>query len=200
MGVDPRRGDQIVRGAAVLPHGTGRAVRVCVFAGVDQAEAAKAAGADRVGSQDLVDAILRDGPKAIDFDAVVATPDQMPMLSKAGRVLGPRGLMPNPKTGTVTQDPAGAVAQLKQGRAEFRVDKHGHIHGGVGPAASDPAKLEDNVCAFVSAVADAKPPGAKGTPLSPLYIRQCYVATTFGRGYNVALPSLFDAVKRFRAQ
>jgi len=198
MGVDPRKGDQIIRGAAVLPHGLAKSVRVCAFVNPDLVDAVRRAGADIIGSLDLVDALQRDGTKAISFDKVVATPDQMPVVSKAARLLGPRGLMPNPKVGTVTTDPAAVIAELKRGRIEFRVDKHGHIHGGVGSAAWELEKLQDNVGAFVAAVVNARPPGVKAPGMSPAYLQQCFVASTFGRGYCVSIASLIDAAKKHR--
>ena len=162
LGVDPRHADQMVRGVVNLPNGTGRTVRVAVFAKGDKAEEAKAAGADIVGAEDLVESV--QGGK-IDFDRCIATPDMMPLVGRLGKVLGPRGLMPNPKVGTVTPDVAAAVKASKGGAVEFRVEKAGIVHAGVGKASFDAKALEENIRAFADAVIKAKPTGAKGNYL-----------------------------------
>src|SRR6201991_132849 len=160
LGVDPRHADQMVRGVVNLPNGTGRDVRVAVFARGAKADEAKAAGADVVGAEDLVE-IVQGGK--IDFDRCIATPDMMPLVGRLGKVLGPRGMMPNPKVGTVTMDVAGAVKASKGGAVEFRVEKAGIVHGAVGKASFSADKLTENIKAFADAVIKAKPPGAKGT-------------------------------------
>lgn len=171
---------------------------VCAFVSTALVDAVRAAGASVIGDIDLVQRIVSEGPKAITFDKVVATPDQMPVLSRAARVLGPRGLMPNPKVGTVTEDPASVVSELRGGRIEFRVDKHAMLHAGVGKAEWAADQLLKNVGAFVAAVAAAKPTKLKCAPLSPLYIKQCYIASTFGPGYHVQLPSLYETARLAR--
>lgn len=159
LGVDPRHADQMVRGAVVLPHGTGKTVRVAVFAKGAKVDEAKAAGADLVGTDELVEMIQAGN---IDFDVVVAAPDCMGVVGKIGRILGPKGLMPNPKTGTVTPDIAKAVKNVKGGQVAFRVDKKGNIHAGIGKASFDAAKIAENVIAFVTAINKQKPASAKG--------------------------------------
>ncbi|SFO94166.1 50S ribosomal protein L1 [Hydrogenimonas thermophila] len=159
LNVDPRHADQMVRGAVVLPHGTGKNVRVAVFAKGAKADEAKEAGADVVGAEDLVEQIQGGN---IDFDIVIATPDMMGQVGKIGRILGPKGLMPNPKTGTVTMDVAQAVKNAKGGQVNFRVDKKGNIHAGIGKASFDADKLVENLKAFVSAINKQKPASAKG--------------------------------------
>ena len=159
LGVDPRHADQMVRGAVVLPHGTGKTVRVAVFAKGAKVYEAKAAGADLVGTDELVEMIQAGN---IDFDVVVAAPDCMGVVGKIGRILGPKGLMPNPKTGTVTPDIAKAVKNVKGGQVAFRVDKKGNIHAGIGKASFDAAKIAENVTAFVTAINKQKPASAKG--------------------------------------
>jgi large subunit ribosomal protein L1 len=159
LNVDPRHADQMVRGAVVLPHGTGKNVRVAVFAKGAKADEAKEAGADVVGAEDLVEQIQGGN---IDFDIVIATPDMMGQVGKIGRILGPKGLMPNPKTGTVTMDVAQAVKNAKGGQVNFRVDKKGNIHAGIGKASFDAEKLAENLKAFVSAINKQKPASAKG--------------------------------------
>ena len=159
LGVDPRHADQMVRGVVNLPNGTGRTVRVAVFARGDKAEEAKKAGADIVGAEDLFE-IINGG--TIDFDRCIATPDMMPLVGRLGKVLGPRGMMPNPKVGTVTVDVAGAVKASKGGAVEFRVEKAGIIHAGIGKASFEVKALEENIRAFADAVLKAKPAGAKG--------------------------------------
>jgi large subunit ribosomal protein L1 len=177
LGVDPRHADQMVRGVCNLPNGSGRTVRVGVFARGPKAEEAKAAGADIVGAEDLLE-IVQGGK--IDFDRCIATPDLMPLVGRLGKVLGPRGLMPNPKVGTVTMDVAGAVKAAKGGAVEFRVEKAGIIHGGVGKASFDSSKLAENIKAFTDAVVKAKPTGAKGQ-----YVQRIAVSSTMGPGVHV---------------
>ncbi len=177
LGVDPKHADQMVRGVVNLPNGTGRTLRVAVFARGAKADEAKAAGADLIGAEDLV-ASVQGG--TIDFDRCIATPDMMPLVGRLGKVLGPRGLMPNPKVGTVTMDVAGAVKASKGGAVEFRVEKAGIIQGSVGKASFDETKLIENIAAFVDAVAKAKPAGAKGT-----YIQRVAISSTMGPGVKV---------------
>ncbi|MEZ5933918.1 MAG: 50S ribosomal protein L1 [Alphaproteobacteria bacterium] len=182
LGVDPRHADQMVRGTVNLPHGTGKTLRVAVFAKGDKAEEAKAAGADVVGADDLAQAVQGG---EINFDRCIATPDMMPVVGRLGRVLGPRGLMPNPKLGTVTPNVREAVEAAKGGQVQFRVEKAGIIHGGVGKASFDEAKLTDNIKAFVDAVNKAKPTGAKGT-----YLKKAAVSSTMGAGIHLDVGSL----------
>ncbi len=177
LGVDPRHADQMVRGVCNLPNGSGRTVRVAVFARGNKADEAKAAGADIVGAEDLME-IINSGK--IEFDRCIATPDMMPLVGRLGKVLGPRGLMPNPKVGTVTPDVAGAVKAAKGGAVEFRVEKAGIVHAGIGKASFDAQKLAENIRAFADAVARAKPTGAKGT-----YIQRIAVSSTMGPGVKV---------------
>jgi large subunit ribosomal protein L1 len=182
LGVDPRHADQMVRGVVNLPNGTGRTVRVAVFAKGAKAEEATAAGADIVGAEDLVE-IVQKGE--INFDRCIATPDMMPLVGRLGKVLGPRGMMPNPKVGTVTMDVAAAVKASKGGAVEFRVEKAGIIHGGVGKVSFDVKALEENVRAFTDAVTKAKPAGAKG-----VYVKKVSVSSTMGPGLKLDLASL----------
>ncbi|RWO41507.1 MAG: 50S ribosomal protein L1 [Mesorhizobium sp.] len=182
LGVDPRHADQMVRGVVNLPNGTGRTVRVAVFARGDKAEEAKAAGADIVGAEDLVD-IVQKG--TIDFDRCIATPDMMPLVGRLGKVLGPRGMMPNPKVGTVTTDVTAAVKASKGGAVEFRVEKAGIVHGGVGKISFDVTALEENVRAFADAVTKAKPAGAKGN-----YVKKVSVTSTMGPGLKLDVSTL----------
>jgi large subunit ribosomal protein L1 len=177
LGVDPRHADQMVRGVVLLPNGTGKTVRVAVFAKGDKAEAAKKAGADIVGADDLAEKIQAG---QIEFDRCIATPDMMVVVGKLGKVLGPRGLMPNPKLGTVTADVAGAVKAAKGGQVEFRVEKAGVLQAGVGKASFTPEALEENIKAFVEAVNRAKPTGAKGT-----YLKKVALSSTMGPGVKV---------------
>jgi large subunit ribosomal protein L1 len=177
LGVDPRHADQMVRGVCNLPNGSGRDVRVAVFARGAKADEARAAGADVVGAEDLVETVQGG---TIDFDRCIATPDMMPLVGRLGKVLGPRGLMPNPKVGTVTMDVAGAVKAAKGGAVEFRVEKAGIVHAGVGKASFDQQKLVENIRAFTDAVAKAKPSGAKGT-----YIEKIAITSTMGPGVKV---------------
>ncbi|WP_254472640.1 50S ribosomal protein L1 [Bartonella sp. B1098] len=177
LGVDPRHADQMVRGVAHLPNGTGRNIRVAVFARGDKAEEAKAAGADVVGAEDLFESINRG---VIDFDRCIATPDMMPLVGRLGKILGPRSLMPNPKVGTVTLDVAGAVKASKGGAVEFRVEKAGIVHAGIGKASFGVEKIIENIKAFASAVIKAKPQSAKGE-----YIKRVAVSSTMGVGVKV---------------
>ena len=177
LGVDPRHADQMVRGKVSLPAGTGKDVRVAVFARGDKAEEAKAAGADIVGAEDLMETI--QGGK-IEFDRCIATPDMMPIVGRLGKILGPRNLMPNPKVGTVTPDVKGAVEAAKGGEVQFKVEKAGVVHAGVGKASFDAEKLAQNVRAFVDAVARAKPAGAKGT-----YMKKVSLSSTMGPGVSI---------------
>ncbi|PKP71299.1 MAG: 50S ribosomal protein L1 [Alphaproteobacteria bacterium HGW-Alphaproteobacteria-5] len=177
LGVDPRHADQMVRGVVALPNGSGRTLRVAVFAKGDKADAAKAAGADIVGAEDLAE-IVQSGK--IEFDRCIATPDMMPLVGRLGKVLGPRGLMPNPKVGTVTPDVAEAVKAAKGGAVEFRVEKAGIIHAGVGKASFSEDQIAGNIRALIDAVQKAKPTGAKGT-----YIKRIALSSTMGPGVKV---------------
>lgn len=181
LGVDPRHADQMVRGTVNLPNGTGKTVRVAVFARGAKADEAKKAGADIVGAEDLMEAI--QGGK-IDFDRCIATPDLMPIVGRLGKILGPRNLMPNPKIGTVTMDVKGAVEAAKGGQVQFKVEKAGVIHAGVGKASFPVDKLEENIRAFVEAVSRARPAGAKGT-----YMKKVSISSTMGPGVSVDLAS-----------
>jgi large subunit ribosomal protein L1 len=167
LGVDPRKSDQMVRGSVSLPHGTGRNVRVAVFAQGAAAEAAKAAGAEHVGYEDLIKKV-QEG--FVDFDSAIATPDAMTEVRKIARVLGPRGLMPNPKTGTVTDDTAKAVKEVKAGRVDYKLDKNGNISGSIGKSTFEPVQLEENARAFVDSVVRAKPASAKGNYIQAVTI------------------------------
>lgn len=177
LGVDPRHADQMVRGVVSLPNGTGRSVRVAVFAKDQKAEEATAAGADIVGADDLMEKIQGG---FMDFDRVIATPDMMAVVGRLGKVLGPRGLMPNPKVGTVTPDVAKAVKDAKGGAVQFRVEKAGIIHAGIGKASFDEKAIAENVKTFIDAVAKAKPSGAKGT-----YIKKISISSTMGPGVKI---------------
>ena len=177
LGVDPRKADQMVRGTVNLPHGTGKTARVIVFATGERAAEAEAAGADRVGSDDLI-AEIQGG--FLDFDAAVATPDQMGKVGKIARILGPRGLMPNPKTGTVTADVTKAVSDIKGGKVNFRVDKQANLHLVIGKVSFDEAKLVENYGAALDEITRAKPASSKGT-----YLRKVAVSTTMGPGIQV---------------
>jgi large subunit ribosomal protein L1 len=185
LGVDPRHADQMVRGVCQLPHGSGRKLRVGVFAKGAKAEEAKKAGADVVGAEDLVEQVQKG---VIEFDRCIATPDMMPLVGRLGKVLGPRGLMPNPKVGTVTADVAVAVKAAKGGAVEFRVEKAGVIHAGVGKASFAEEALVDNIRAFTDAVMKAKPSGAKGT-----FVKRIAVTSTMGPGVKVEPASLGSA-------
>ena len=177
LGVDPRHADQMVRGVVNLPNGTGKTVRVAVFARGDKAEEARKAGADIVGAEDLMEQI--QGGK-IDFDRCIATPDMMPIVGRLGKILGPRNLMPNPKVGTVTPDVAGAVKSAKGGAVEYRVEKAGILHAGVGKVSFTQEALLQNIKAFTDAVQKSKPAGAKGT-----YVKRVAVSSTMGPGVHV---------------
>src|SRR5712672_1542053 len=177
LGVDPRHADQMVRGVVSLPNGTGRTLRVAVFARGAKADEARAAGADVVGAEDLVERVNGGN---IDFDRCIATPDLMPLVGRLGKVLGPRGMMPNPKVGTVTMDITNAVKASKGGSVEFRVEKAGIVQAGIGKASFSEEKLVQNILAFADAVQKAKPPGAKGT-----YIQRVAVSSTMGPGVKV---------------
>jgi large subunit ribosomal protein L1 len=182
LGVDPRHADQMVRGVCNLPNGTGRKVRVAVFAKGGKAEEAKKAGADIVGAEDLVETVQKG---TIEFDRAIATPDMMPLVGRLGKVLGPRGLMPNPKVGTVTPDVAGAVKAAKGGAVEFKVEKAGIVHAGVGKASFSEDALAGNIRAFVDAVVRAKPTGAKGT-----YLKRVSLSSTMGPGIKLDLATV----------
>jgi large subunit ribosomal protein L1 len=177
LGVDPRKADQIVRGTVALPAGTGKDVRIAVFASGEAATAAREAGADHVGADDLAEQV--EGGM-LDFDVAIATPDMMPTVGKLGRVLGPRGLMPNPKTGTVTTDPAKAVEEFKGGKVEYRTDRYGNVHVPIGKASFDADKLADNFWAVIDELQRAKPAAAKGR-----YFRKVGVSSTMGPGIRI---------------
>ncbi|MEP5729824.1 MAG: 50S ribosomal protein L1 [Sulfitobacter sp.] len=179
LGVDPRHADQMVRGVVGLPNGTGKTMRVAVFARGPKAEEATAAGADIVGAEDLME-IVQSGK--IEFDRCIATPDMMPIVGRLGKVLGPRNLMPNPKVGTVTMDVTDAVKAAKGGEVQFKAEKGGVVHAGVGKLSFDEAKLVENVRAFIGAVAKAKPSGTKGT-----YMKKINLSSTMGPGVSVAV-------------
>jgi len=181
LGVDPRHADQMVRGTVNLPNGTGKVVRVAVFARGPKAEEATAAGADIVGAEDLMETIQAG---TIEFDRCIATPDMMPIVGRLGKILGPRNLMPNPKVGTVTMDVTAAVADAKGGQVQFRAEKAGVVHAGVGKASFDKAKLAENVRAFVGAVAKAKPAGAKGS-----YMNKIAISSTMGPSVSIDVNS-----------
>ena len=183
LGVDPRHADQMVRGVVTLPNGTGRTLRVGVFARGAKADEAKAAGADVVGAEDLVEKVQGGN---IDFDRCIATPDLMPLVGRLGKVLGPRGMMPNPKVGTVTMDVTSAVKGAKGGSVEFRVEKAGIVQAGIGKASFEADKLVQNIKAFADAVQKAKPAGAKGT-----FINRVAISSTMGPGVKVEPASLF---------
>jgi len=184
LGVDPRHADQMVRGVVSLPHGTGKSLRVAVFAKGDKVKEAENAGADFVGAEDLADKIKKG---EIDFDRCIATPDMMGVVGQLGKILGPKGLMPNPKLGTVTMDVAGAVSAAKAGQIEFRVEKAGIIHAGVGKASFSAEALTDNLTAFIGAIAKAKPSGAKAT-----YMKRATVSTTMGPGVKLNIGTMLS--------
>ena len=179
LGVDPRHADQMVRGVVGLPNGTGKTMRVAVFARGPKAEEAQAAGADIVGAEDLMETVQSG---KIEFDRCIATPDMMPIVGRLGKVLGPRNLMPNPKVGTVTMDIKEAVEAAKGGQVQFKAEKGGVVHAGVGKLSFDEAKLAENIRAFVGAVAKAKPTGSKGT-----YMKRINLSSTMGPGISVAV-------------
>ena len=185
LGIDPRHADQIVRGVIELPNGSGKTVRVAVFARDAKAEEATKAGADIVGAEDLMEAI--QGGK-IDFDRCIATPDMMPVVGRLGQVLGPRGLMPNPKLGTVTMDVTAAVESAKGGAVEFRAEKTGIVHAGIGKASFGEAQIQENVEAFIKAIIKARPSGAKGT-----FIKNVTLTSTMGAGYKLDIAELEKA-------
>ena len=187
LGVDPRHSDQMVRGVVNLPNGSGRSVRVGVFARGAKADEARAAGADVVGAEDLVEKVQGG---TIDFDRCIATPDLMPLVGRLGKVLGPRGMMPNPKVGTVTMDVTTAVRGAKGGSVEFRVEKAGIVQAGIGKASFSADKLVQNIKAFADAVQKSKPPGANGT-----YIERVAVSSTMGPGVKVEPSTLFAATQ-----
>lgn len=184
LGVDPRHADQMVRGMVSLPHGTGKSVRIAVFAKGDKAEAAKAAGADIVGAEDLMEQVQKG---QIDFDRCIATPDMMAVVGRLGKILGPRGLMPNPKLGTVTMDVGAAVSAAKAGQVEFRVEKAGIVHGGVGKVSFSESVLAENIRAFIGAVVKAKPSGAKGT-----YLKRASLSSSMGPGLKLNIASITE--------
>ena len=177
LGVDPRHADQMVRGVVSLPHGTGKTIRVAVFAKADKADEAKKAGADLVGAEDLAEKIQKG---EINFDRCIATPDMMGVVGRLGKVLGPKGLMPNPKLGTVTMDVTKAVNDAKGGQVEFRAEKHGIIHAGVGKASFTEQQIKENVEAFLSAIVKAKPTGVKGK-----YLKGIAISSTMGPGVKI---------------
>ena len=181
LGVDPRHADQMVRGVVTLPNGTGKSVRVAVFARGPKADEAKEAGADIVGAEDLMETIQGG---TIEFDRCIATPDMMPIVGRLGKILGPRNLMPNPKVGTVTMDVKAAVEAAKGGEVQFKAEKAGVVHAGVGKASFDEAKLVENVRAFVDAVQKAKPSGAKGA-----YMKKVSLSSTMGPGVSISVDS-----------
>jgi large subunit ribosomal protein L1 len=185
LGVDPRHADQMVRGVVGLPNGTGKTVRVAVFARGPKADEATAAGADIVGAEDLMETIQSG---KIEFDRCIATPDMMPIVGRLGKILGPRNLMPNPKVGTVTMDVAEAVKNAKGGEVQFKVEKAGVVHAGVGKASFDEAKLVENIRAFVGAVSRAKPSGAKGT-----YMKKIALSSTMGPGVSIDVGSATES-------
>jgi len=182
LGVDPRHSDQNVRGVVALPHGSGKSARVAVFAKGAKAEEATKAGADLVGADDLAERITAG---EMNFERVIATPDMMPVVGRLGKVLGPRGLMPNPKLGTVTMDVAGAIRAAKAGQVQFRAEKAGIVHAGIGKASFSASALADNVRAFVEAIAKARPSGAKG-----IYIQKVAISSTMGPGFALDLGGL----------
>ncbi len=184
LGIDPKQGDQNVRGVVQLPHGTGKTLRVAVFAKGDKAKIAKDAGADIVGAEDLAEKVQAG---QIDFDRVIAAPDMMAVVGRLGKVLGPRGLMPNPKLGTVTNDIAEAVKATKGGQVEFRAEKAGLVHAGVGKASFSKEALIENLKTFVGAVAKAKPAGAKGS-----YIKKISLSSTMGPGVKLEISSVLN--------
>lgn len=182
LGVDPKKSDQMIRGATVLPHGTGKEVRVAVFAQGEKAEEAIAAGADIVGFEDLAESVKAG---SLDFDVVIASPDAMRVVGQLGRILGPRGLMPNPKVGTVTADVATAVSNAKAGQVRYRTDKNGIIHGGVGKVGFQPLAIKENIEALLADLKKAKPASAKGT-----YVKKVVLSTTMGAGVPIDQSSL----------
>jgi large subunit ribosomal protein L1 len=191
LGIDPKKADQLVRGTVSLPHGTGKDIRVAVFAESDNARDAEAAGADIVGGKELAEEI--SGGRALDFDVVVATPDMMPHVGKLGPILGPRGLMPNPKSGTVTPDVAKAVAEFKAGRVEFRNDRYGNVHLPVGKVSFTPEQLVENFGVAADEILRSRPAAAKGR-----FVRKIAVSSTMGVGIRVETSAVEDLVKEMR--
>jgi large subunit ribosomal protein L1 len=190
LGVDPRHADQMVRGSVLLPHGTGKSVRVLVFAKGDKAKEALEAGADYVGDEDLIKKIQEE--EWLDFDKAIATPDMMPQVSKLGKILGPRGLMPSAKTGTVTFDVAKAVRDIKAGKVDFKVDRGGVVHAPIGKVSFGEKKLLENLAAFMDALIKAKPPGAKGQ-----YIKGITISTTMGPGIKVDVNDIRNLLQKY---
>lgn len=188
LGVDPKKSDQNVRSTVALPHGTGKTVRVIAFVTEDRAKEAKAAGAIKAGNEELIEEILKG---FLDFDVAVATPDMMKSLGKVAKILGQKGLMPNPKAGTVTPDIAKTIEQIKKGQVEFRVDKFSVIHNMFGKVSFSEKQLEENFLALMKAIMDVKPATSKGT-----YLQKVSVATTMGPGMNVAIPSIMEELKK----
>ncbi|TVU07800.1 hypothetical protein EJB05_41169 [Eragrostis curvula] len=199
LGVDPRRGDQMVRGAITLPHGTGKTVRVAVFAEGPAAEEARAAGADVVGGDELIEEIRTGGGK-LSFDKCIATPMYMPRLSKVARILGPRGLMPNPKLGSVTNDVSAAVKAAKSGRVDFKIDKTAIVHVGLGKVNFSDESLRENIGAFVHALLLAKPVGLKKTSKYVGYVKKFTLSSTMGPGFPVTIPSLSVAADHYNSK
>ncbi|HOB53281.1 MAG TPA: 50S ribosomal protein L1 [Acidobacteriota bacterium] len=188
LGVNPKYADQMVRGTVVLPHGLGKSKKVAVITSAEKFKEAQDAGADEVGAEDLVDKISKG---YLDFDAVVATPDMMKFVGRLGKVLGPRGLMPNPKTGTVTTEVGKAINEIKAGKVEFRVDKGGVVHAPVGKLSFDVEKLIENASAFIDAVVKAKPPASKGK-----YIHSIFACSSMGPGIQISLPSFEKGARK----
>jgi large subunit ribosomal protein L1 len=188
IGVDPKRSDQQIRGTVVLPHGTGRTVRILVLAKGEKMTEAEEAGADHVGADDLIEKIKGGW---LEFDTVIATPDMMKDVGKLGKILGPRGLMPNPKSGTVTFDVGRAVTEARAGKIEYRTDKTANVHVGFGKASFDDEKLRENLVELTREIIRAKPPGAKGQ-----YLKSAAISTTMGPGIDVSVQALADAVKK----
>ena len=192
LGVDPKHADQMVRGTVVLPHGLGKQTKVLVISGADKYQEAKAAGADFVGGDDMVEKIMKES--WVDYDAVIATPDMMRSVGKLGKVLGPKGLMPNPKTGTVTTDVARAIQEVKAGKVEFRTDKTALVHVPVGKISFAPEKLVDNATTLISSVLKAKPAAAKGK-----YVKGAYLSSTMGPGIQIDVAPMEAASKKTSA-